>query len=30
MARNKEEAKDIANKLIESTIKKGWIIRNRF
>ena len=29
-AQNKEEAKDIANKLIESTIKKGWIIRNRF
>ncbi len=29
-ALDKEEAKDIANKLIESTIKKGWIIRNRF
>ena len=27
-ARNKEEAKEIANKLIESNIKKGWIIRN--
>ena len=27
-ARNKEEAQEIANKFIESNIKKGWIIRN--
>ena len=27
-ARNKEEAKEIANKFIESNIKKGWEIRN--
>lgn len=27
-ARNKEEAKEIANKFIESNIKKGWEIKN--
>ena len=28
-ARNKEEAKEIANKFIESNIKKGWEIRSQ-